>query len=400
MDAQQVLAELIEPAGRADPYPLYARLHEMGQAVPAGPGMVVVAGYDAISAVLRDPSYRVTDAAIMDQDAPGWREHPSLSMDAILNLNPPAHTRIRAMIAGTFTPRRLSRLEPAIARMTDDLLDSMARQGAGGSPVDFMHEFAFLLPVTVICELIGIPDADREAFRPVARDLAATVEFEVPPEVLAAADKSAVWLNEYLTDLAAQRRAAPREDLLSALVGITDEGGLTASELLDNLVLLLVAGFETTTNLLGNGLHIVLADPAIGDALRAGAIPVPSFVEEVLRYDSPVQMTSRRATAAAEIGGVAVGPGEGALLVLGAGNRDGRRFPDPNVFNPQRAVGGPLSFGAGPHFCVGSALARLEAGIAFPRLLARFPALAAAGDPVRRTGLVLRGFDTLPVTLG
>jgi cytochrome P450 len=400
MDAQQVLAELVEPGGRADPYPLYARLHEMGPAVPAGPGMVVVAGYDAISSVLRDQSYRVTDAALMDQDVPGWREHPSLSMDAILNLNPPAHTRIRAMIAGTFTPRRLARLEPAIARMTEDLLDSMADQGSAGSAVDFMHAFAFLLPVTVICELIGIPDADREAFRPAARDLAATVEFEVSPELLAAADKSAVWLNDYFTDLAAERRAEPREDLISALVGSTDEGGLTTSELLDNLVLLLVAGFETTTNLLGNGLQVVLADPAIGDALRAGAIPVPSFVEEVLRFDSPVQMTSRRAAVAGEIGGVPVGPGEGVLLVLGAGNRDGRRFPEPDVFDPQRAVGGPLSFGSGPHFCVGSALARLEAGVAFPRLLTRFPALAGAGDPVRRTGLVLRGFDTLPVTLG
>jgi cytochrome P450 len=400
MDAQQVLAELIEPSGRADPYPLYARLHAMGEAVPAGPGLVLVAGYDAISSVLRDPSYRVTDAAIMDQDSPGWRDHPALSMDAILSLNPPAHTRIRAMIAGTFTPRRLARLEPAIARMTDDLLDSMAGLGSDGGPVDFMHEFAYLLPVTVICELIGIPDADREAFRPAARDLAATVEFEMSPEVLAAADKSALWLNDYFTDLAAQRRARPREDLLSALVGITDEGGLTTSELLDNLVLLLVAGFETTTNLLGNGLHLVLAEPRMGAALRAGAIPVPSFVEEVLRYDSPVQMTSRRATAAGEVGGVPVAPGEGVLLVLGAGNRDGRRFPEPDVFNPQRAVSGPLSFGAGPHFCVGSALARLEAAVAFPRLLTRFPELTSAGDPVRRTGLVLRGFDTLPVTLG
>jgi cytochrome P450 len=324
-----------------------------------------------------------------------------MTMESILNLNPPEHARIRSVVARAFTPRRIGGLGPAVARMIDALLDAMADRGAGGTEVEFMHDFAFLLPVTVICELIGIPESDRESFRPVARDIAATLELGIGEEALAAADAAAAWLTGYFLDLAQERRADPRDDLMSALVGISDagDGRLTDSELLDNLTLLLVAGFETTTNLLGNGLRIVLRDPAAGEALRSGSVPVASFVEEVLRYDSPVQLTSRRAVAAAEIGGVPVPAGDEAVLLLGAGNRDGRRFTDPDVFAPERAVSGPLSFGGGPHFCVGAALARLEASIAFPRLLERFPGIAAAGEPQRREGLVLRGFDTLPVTL-
>jgi cytochrome P450 len=401
MDASTIFAQLLEPAGRDDPYPLYALLHELGPVLPAGPGFVLVPGYDAISSVLRDPGYMVTDAGQMDEVYPAWREHPSMTMESILNLNPPEHARIRSVVARAFTPRRIGGLGPAVARMTDALLDAMADRGAGGTEVEFMHDFAFLLPVTVICELIGIPESDRESFRPVARDIAATLELGIGEEALAAADAAAAWLTGYFLDLAQERRADPRDDLMSALVGISDagDGRLTDSELLDNLTLLLVAGFETTTNLLGNGLRIVLRDPAAGEALRSGSVPVASFVEEVLRYDSPVQLTSRRAVAAAEIGGVPVPAGDEAVLLLGAGNRDGRRFTDPDVFAPERAVSGPLSFGGGPHFCVGAALARLEASIAFPRLLERFPGIAAAGEPQRREGLVLRGFDTLPVTL-
>jgi cytochrome P450 len=401
MDAAAIFAELLEPAGRFDPYPLYAQLHELGPVLPAGPGIVLVPGYDAISSVLRDPGYLVTDAVRMDEVYPAWREHPSMTMESILNLNPPEHARIRSVVARAFTPRRIAGLRPAVARMTDALLDSMADRGAGAGQVEFMHDFAFLLPVTVICELIGIPESDRETFRPVARDIAATVEPVISEAALAAADAAAAWVTSYFLALAQERRADPRDDLMSALVGITDagDGRLTDSELLDNLTLLLVAGFETTTNLLGNGLRIVLRDPAAREALRSGSVPVASFVEEVLRFDSPVQLTSRRTVAAAEICGVPVAAGEEVVLLLGAGNRDGRRFTDPDVFAPERAVSGPLSFGGGPHFCVGAALARLEASVAFPRLLERFPGIAAAGEPHRREGLVLRGFDTLPVTL-
>lgn len=402
MDATEIFTALLEPAGRADPYPLYAALHELGEAVSLPQGVILVLGYDAIDSVLRDPGFCKRDPAALDAVFPEWHEHPALSqgMEWILTLNAPDHSRIRSLIARAFTPRRVAGLEPAIARMTDGLLDSMAERGSDGTPVEFMHDFAFLLPVTVICELLGIPEADREGFRPIARAISALFEFSdlsALPEI----DAAAVHLNDYFTALAAQRRAAPRDDLLSDLVAISDsaDGRLSDSELLSNLTLLLVAGFETTTNLLGNGLQITLQHPSAADAVRDGSVPVPAFVEEVLRYDSPVQATSRTRVEPGEAGSLPV-PADGEVLtLLGAGNRDPRRFAGPDTFDPLRADGGRLSFGGGAHFCIGAALARLEATVAFPRLLARFPAIAAAGEPERREGFILRGFDTLPVTV-
>jgi cytochrome P450 len=401
MDTAEIFTALLTTDGRADPYPLYAALHAIGEAAPIAPGAVVVHGYEAINSVLRDPAFRVSDAARFDEIFPDWREHPSLGMDSLLNLNTPEHGRIRSLVTRAFTQRRIADLEPAIARMTDSLLESLAASGATGTAIEFMGDFAYQLPMTVICELIGIGEADREDFRPLGRDLSATLELGADLSVLAAADVAAVKLTEYFSALAKQRRAHPRDDLITALVAVTDsrDGRLSDSELTDNLTLLLLAGFETTTNLLGNGLSVILQDPLTGDGIRDGSIPVSAFVEEVLRYDSPVQLTSRRRTDPVEIAGVRIEPQDEVVTLLGAGNRDPRRFAAPDTFDPLRADGGPISFGAGPHFCIGAALARLEATVAFPRLLARFPALAAAGQPTRREGLVLRGFETLPVTI-
>src|SRR5215469_10906469 len=401
MDAVEIFTALGTPEGRANPYPLYAKLHELGEAVSPAAGAVIVVGYDAISAILRDPGFGVTDEDRLEQDFPGWRDNPVFvqAMDWLLNLNGPKHARIRSLIARTFTARRVAGLAPAIGKMADDLLDAMADRGADGSAVEFMHDFAYLLPVTVICELIGIPEADREGFRPLARDLAGVFEF-TDAEALPAINAAATELLDYFTALAAKRRASPRDDLLSELLAVSDSdsGRLTGAELLHNLTLLLVAGFETTTNLLGNGLHIVLHDRPAGAAVRDGAVPPPAFVEEALRFDSPVQLTSRIGYDT-EVGGVPVSAGAGVTTLLGAGNRDPRRFADPDRFDPMRPDRGPLSFGGGAHFCIGAALARLEGKVAFPRLLNRFPKIAAAGEPVRRDGFVLRGFDALPVTL-
>jgi len=175
MDANEIFGALMAPGGRSDPHPLYAKLHEIGEAI-ALTGVVLVAGYDAINSVLRDPAFLVPDAERLDEVAPGWREHPSMSADSILSLNPPKHARIRSLISRAFTQRRIAAFEPAIVEMTDRLLDDLARPGADGSPVEFMHDFAFMLPVTVICELIGIPERDRESFRPMATALVATLE--------------------------------------------------------------------------------------------------------------------------------------------------------------------------------------------------------------------------------
>jgi cytochrome P450 len=401
MEAGEIFTALGTPAGRANPYPLYAELHELGEAVGLPPGAVVVVGYDAINAVLRDPGFRVSDEARFDQDFPGWRANPVFvqAMDWILNLNGPKHARIRSLLARTFTARRVAGLAPAIEKMADELLDAMADRGTDGSPVEFMHDFAYLLPVTVVCELIGIPEADRESFRPVARDLAKVFEFDDPGS-LPAINAAAVELLAYFTGLAACRRGEARDDLISDLLAISEsaDGRLTDAELLHNLTLLLVAGFETTTNLLGNGLQIILRQPEAGAALADGLVSADAFVDEVLRYDSPVQLTSRIGYEA-EIGGVMIAAGDSVTTLLGAGNRDPRRFADPDIFRPSRSDGGPLSFGGGVHFCIGAALARLEGSIAFPRLLRRFPDISAAGEPVRRETFLLRGFDALPITI-
>jgi cytochrome P450 len=401
MDVLEIFTALGTTEGRANPYPHYAALHELGEVLSLAPGAVVVVGYDAISSVLRDANFRVSDEATFDHDFPGWRDNPVFvqSMDWILNLNAPRHSRIRSLIARAFTARRVAGLEPAIIKMADDLLDAMADRGAAGSPVEFMHDFAYLLPVTVICELIGIPEADRESFRPVARDLAGVFELN-DPATLPAINAAAVELLAYFTGLAADRRANPRDDLISDLLAVSDadDGRLTDAELLHNLTLLLVAGFETTTNLLGNGLEVVLQQPETGAAVIDGSVPASAFVEEALRYDSPVQLTSRVGYPT-ELSGTKVGDGDSVMTLIGAGNRDPRKFSDPDKFRPLRGDGAPLSFGGGAHFCIGAALARLEGTVAFPRLLSRFPKIAAAGQPVRRETFLLRGFDALPVTI-
>ncbi|MGH3417941.1 MAG: cytochrome P450, partial [Actinocrinis sp.] len=285
------------------------------------------------------------------------------------------------------------------------LLDAMAALGSDGGAIDFMDQFAFRIPVTVICELLGVPEADRYRFRGLAHDLGIALEMVNDPAMLIPADAATDELRDYFTALVAARRAEPRDDLTSALVHQADEqdGTLSEEELLSNLVLLLFAGFETTTNLFGNGLAVLFDRPRVAEGLRAGTVPVHDFVEEVLRYDSPVQLTSRLVMAEGlEVGGLPVVRGSEVLLLLGAANRDPARFAEPHRFDPARPDNQPLSFGAGGHFCLGAALARLEAATAFPLLLKRFPKLAPAGgaEPVRADRLVLRGYRTLPVTVG
>jgi cytochrome P450 len=388
MDATEIFAALLGPAGKADPYPLYAALHELGEAAAEPmPGVVIVRGYDAINAVLRDPGFLVMDEAYRDQENPGWREHPSIGMSEILSLNPPRHTRIRKLMTRAFTHRGVAAIEPATARLTAALLDQLADAGADGSPVPFMADFAFQLPVTVICELLGVPAVARAGFRDMGRALTATLEVDPDPSVLAEGDAAAVELRACFTEVAAARRSSPRDDLISALVQVSDadDGRLSDDELFDNLALLLVAGFETTTNLLGNGLRVILCDPAVGDAVRDRTVPAAAFAEEVLRYDSPVQLTSRRRPDPVVVSGLRVPPRADVLTLLGAGNRDPRRFAVPDVFDPLRPDGGPLSFGAGAHFCLGAAWPGWKLSPRSRRCLSGSPASPLRASPSAAT---------------
>lgn len=411
--ASAIVGALTSPAGRADPFPLYAAARELGPVLEIAEGWFLVCSYDGVNQVLRDPGFGLPDPS---GPRPGDGELSSLSR-SILRANPPDHPRMRSLIAQVFTPRRIAALRPAIEAAVDALLDRLAEAGAGGQSVDFLDHFAFQLPVTVICELLGVPPADRDRFRPLAADLTEALELSAGPAEAGSAEAgpaaaAARELAGYFTALIAERRVHPADDLLGALVAArdADDGRLSEEELLANLILLLVAGFETTTSLLGNGLALLFGRPDIAAALRSGALAVSGFIEEVLRYDSPVQLLTREARAGDRtVAGRPVPAGSQVILLIGAANRDPARYADPDRFDPARFDPGrsgpgrgasrPLSFGAGPHICIGNSLARLEAAVAFPRLLARFPAIRAAAEvpPARRDRLVLRGYETLPV---
>ncbi|MFF0369300.1 cytochrome P450 [Micromonospora sp. NPDC005087] len=404
MEAAEALTLLMSPQGRVDPYPTYERLRAHGPVVQALPGLYVVTGYPEVDELLRDPRLGVLDDALRDQVWPNWRESAAISSIArsMLRTNPPDHSRMRRLAAGAFSPRRIAGMRDVVRTQAEALLDDMLDRAADGATVDMLADFAYPLPVGVICALLGVPATDRPLFRRWAGDLTGVLEPEITAEELAVADAGAAELRAYFAELVAARRRAPADDLTTALVQVHDTDGdrLTGDELLANLVVLLVAGFETTTNLLGNGLVVLLRHPEAAAALRADPGLAPAYVEELLRYDSPVQLTTRTSTAPVRCGGLDLPAGSTALLLLGAANRDPRRFPDPQRFDPTRDQAHPLSFGAGPHYCLGAGLARLEAQLAFPMLLRRLPELALAGTPRHRTRLTLRGYQSLAVTLG
>ncbi|GAA1272583.1 cytochrome P450 [Sphaerisporangium rubeum] len=396
-----VIAAMVSPEGRKDPYPLYEELRAFGNLLHVKPGLVVAVGYAECTRVLREPRLLVQDDKNYDLIYPNWRSHSSLRgfTNSMLYTNPPDHGRMRRLVTTALTPRTVASMRPTVERMSERLLDRLADLGADGSPVDLMGEFAFRLPVAVISELLGVPEDKQVWFREVAAEVMIALEGLTNVDELARADRAMDDLSEYLNELIERRSRTPEDDLLTRLVQARDDDGdrLTHDELMGNLMLLLNAGFDTTTHLIGHGVLQALERPEFAERLKNEPGFSVGYVEETLRFEPPVQATSRWAATEVEVMGVRIPADTKIVAIMGAGNRDPRRFPDPQTFDPDRTDVQPLSFAAGMHYCVGAPLARMEAQIALPMLLRRFPALAVAGTPSYRDRWLVRGHDYVPV---
>ncbi|KAA2267067.1 cytochrome P450 [Solihabitans fulvus] len=366
--------------------------------LPSSVPVWVVGRYEEARAALADPRLSKDAAGLSEimlarlAEAGELVEVSGVFAPHMLFSDPPRHTRLRRLLARDFTPKRVELLRPRIERMADDLLDAMP----AGEAVDLVTAFAFPLPFTVICELIGVPEADRFAFR----DWVSQLMTEEPETSVAASHQMAA----YFAELIAAKRAEPGHDLLSALILPEASGDrLTDPELVGTMFLLLVAGHETTANLIGNGVRWLMGDPQAWR--RFGAEPglVPAAVEELLRFDSPIRMATHRFTAEpVVIGGTAIPAGEIVLISLGSANRDERRFDRADELDLRRHTGTHLSFGHGVHHCLGAPLARLEGEIALRRLATRFPDARLAVPPEalrRRASSIINGYVELPVVL-
>lgn len=393
-NADALLAELVAtPQGRADPYGRYATLRERAPVHRSAFGFCVLSRYDDCLQLLRAPgvgkdfSGAASALGLSDEQQ---AEQAAFRNDRsnMLFADPPEHTRLRRLASRAFTPRSVEALRPRVVALVDELLD-----GFGAGEVDVMDALAFPLPVTVIGEMLGVPAADRPRFRPLVRSITAMLELAITPEDLSAATAASATLEHYFAGLIGERRAHPRHDLLTRLIQAEDEGErLSEHELVSTAILLFAAGFETTTHLLGNGLLALVDNPAQLARLRADRGLLRSAVEELLRYDSPVQITARTAYQDLTIAGEPIEAGTTVLALLGAANRDPARFTDPDRLDVGRAESPPLSFGSGIHHCLGAALARLEAQVVLERLLDRFAAMELVGGrPRHRDSLTLRG---------
>ncbi|RZQ59396.1 cytochrome P450 family protein [Amycolatopsis suaedae] len=314
--------------------------------------------------------------------------------DHMLNSDPPQHTRLRKLVNTAFTGRRVAALRPRVEQITEELLDAMA----GRDEVDLLEAFALPLPITVICELLGVPDMDRDRFRTWSN----TMLSSGPRDEV---QQSSVLLAGYLAELIEHKRRTPGDDLMTSLIEASDDGDrLSEGELISMAFLLLVAGHDTTVNLIGNGVLALLRHPDQLAALRADPGLLPGAVEEFLRYDGPVNIATLRFTKESiEVGGVAIPEGEFVLISLLGANRDAERFADPHSLDVTRQAGGHLAFGHGIHYCLGAPLARLEGEIAFGGLVRRFPGLALAAAPGERLhwrrSTLMHGLERLPVRL-
>ena len=393
-----------DPDFRVNPYGRYAELREADELARTDDGLWVLTRHADVLAAVRDARL-----SSHPKHAEGRRRErrqgalPFLSngpLEIMLMADAPDHTRLRRLANKAFTPRAVEAMRPRIVEIVDELLDAaVARSSAGAVRFDVMTDLAEPLPVIVICELLGVPTQDQEQFKPWSTWIARMLDPDVDMAMAQTAIPAVMGFIQYFQALIEKRRADPRDDLLSALIAAEAEGDkLSTPELFAMVILLFIAGHETTTNLIGNGTLALLRNRDQFELLRKDPSISATAVEELLRYDAPVQVTARTATEDLELNGIPLRKGEAVLCGLAAGNRDPRFVNDPDGLQLDRGSPQHLAFSNGMHYCLGAPLARMEGQIAFDALARRFPDLELAGDnPPYRDHFVLRGLASLPV---
>jgi cytochrome P450 len=391
-----------DPDFIADPYPTYEHLRRGPRAAyDEGTDHFLVPRHDDVNALLRDRrlgrSYlhvATHQEMARPPDKPELLPFWHLVRSGILDMEPPDHTRVRALVSKAFTPRFVESLRPRVAQICERLVDGVD----GLAEFDLLPQVAEPLPVTVIAEMLGIPESDSHLLRPWSADICKMYELNPGPEAERDAVRASVEFSDYLRALSRDRRAHPGDDLISALTQVLDEGArLTEDELIGTCVLLLNAGHEATVNLTTLGWRALFHNPEQLAKLRADPGLLPSAIEELLRYDTPLQLFERWVLEPVELGGQTIPRGAELGLVFGSANRDPAAFVEPNRLDIERAPNPHVTFGAGVHFCLGAPLARIELISSFGSILQRFPHIEAAEEPRFKPSYIIRGLESMRV---
>ncbi|MGW7256023.1 cytochrome P450 [Streptomyces sp. NPDC054834] len=393
------------PAFVSDPYPAYAELRERGRVIRYEPtDQWLVPHHADVSALLRDRrlgrtyQHRFTHAEF-GRTAPPPEHEPFhvLNDHGMLDLEPPDHTRIRRLVSKAFTPRTVEQLKPYVQGLARDLVSKLVDAGGG----DLLTDVAEPLPVAVIAEMLGIPESDRAPLRPWSADICGMYELNPSEETAAKAVRASVEFSDYLRELIAARRKEPGDDLISGLIAAHDEGDrLTEQEMISTAVLLLNAGHEATVNATVNGWWALFRNPDQLAALRADHSLIPSAIEELMRYDTPLQLFERWVLDEIEIDGTVIPRGAEIAMLFGSANHDPAVFADPERLDLTRKDNPHISFSAGIHYCIGAPLARIELAASMTALLEKAPTLRPAAEPKRKPNFVIRGLEGLSVEVG
>ncbi|HEY4398161.1 MAG TPA: cytochrome P450 [Acidimicrobiia bacterium] len=404
------LSVALTPEFRENPYQFFEMLREHDPVHQTPFGVYLVSRHADASAIVRDPHLSTDQQnsdlfrAFAEANAPAGdtaMDQDLMNSVVMLFMDPPDHTRLRSLVSKAFTPKMIERLRVRIQEVVDERLDAVDARGDGR--MDVVTDLAYPLPVVIICELLGVPPEDHATFSGWSSELAASIDPDplISPEQRERIDAAGNAFLEYFTDLIERRRQSLRDDLLSALIE-AEEGGdrLSEEELLGTALFLLIAGHETTVNLIGNGTLALLQHRDQLERLRDDPSLDRQAVEELLRFDSPVQLTQRITMGDYQVGDVTIPKGQNLIPLLGAANRDPAEFDDPDRLDLGREnANRNVAFGGGYHFCLGASLARLEGAVAIGTLVRRFPDIELAGTPERRTTFTLRGLEHLPVSI-